>query len=330
MNLSTNYLGLKLKNPFMPGASPMPDSIGAVRRLEDAGAAAIVMHSLFEEQFTNEDRVLEDEIAKHLESNPEATSFLPIPTEFNLEPDEYLKQINQIKDAVDVPVIASLNGASLGGWMHYAKEIEQAGAHALELNFYHISTNVEETGMDVEKRACEILKSVKQNVKIPVAVKLSPFFSSLPNFTRQLVASGADGIILFNRFYQPDIDTEELDVLPTLQLSNSFELRLRLRWLAIMSASVPTSYACSGGAYTGHDAIKALMTGATVVQFVSSLLKNGPEYLSTILRDVEKWMEEHEYNSIDELRGCMSFKHCPDPLAYERGNYLRMLQGWKV
>jgi dihydroorotate dehydrogenase (fumarate) len=314
----------------MPGASPMPDSIGAVRRLEDAGASAIVMHSLFEEQFTNEDHVVQDEIDTHENSSSEATTFLPIPPEFNLEPSEYLEQIRSIKEALDIPVIASLNGATPGGWVRYATEIEQAGAAALELNFYHISTSADESGTDVEKRACDILKSVKESIKIPVAIKLSPFFSSLPNFSRQLVASGADGIILFNRFYQPDIDTEELDVLPTLQLSNSFELRLRLRWLAIMSASVPTDYACSGGAYTGHDAIKALMTGATVVQFVSSLLKNGPEYLTTIIKDVEKWMEEHDYQSVDQLRGCMSLKHCPDPLAYERGNYLRMLQGWKV
>lgn len=330
MNLSTTYLGLKLKNPFMPGASPMPDSIGAVRRLEDAGASAIIMHSLFEEQFSNEDRVVEDEIDTHENSSAEATTFLPIPPEFNLEPSEYLEQIRMIKEAIDIPVIASLNGATLGGWVRYATEIEQAGASALELNFYHISTSADESGNDVEKRACEILKAVRESIKIPVAVKLSPFFSSLPNFGRQLVAAGANGIILFNRFYQPDIDTEELDVLPTLQLSNSFELRLRLRWLAIMTASVPTDYACSGGAYSGHDAIKALMTGATTVQFVSSLLKNGPEYLTTIIKDVEKWMEEHEYQSVDQLRGCMSLKHCPDPLAYERGNYLRMLQGWKV
>ncbi|MEO7934053.1 MAG: dihydroorotate dehydrogenase-like protein [Chthoniobacterales bacterium] len=329
MNLSTNYLGLKLKNPLMPGASPLVDNLDTVRRLEDVGAAAIVMHSLFEEQITTEDRLYTENFEQHNNFFNEAQSFMPDPLEFALTPDHYLAQIARIKEAVQLPVIASLNGTTLGGWVNYAHLMEEAGADALELNFYFISTSPTESGGDVLKRATEILEAVKSNVTIPVAVKLSPFFTALPHIAQTLVNSGANGLVLFNRFYQPDIDIETLEVVPALRLSDSSELLLRLRWLAILSASVKTSYAVTGGVHLAKDAIKAIMTGADAVQMVSALLKRGPDWLGGVLDEMTSWLEEHEYESLDQLRGSMSLRHCPDPAAFERANYLRVLQGWR-
>lgn len=329
MNLRTKYLGLELKNPLMPGASPLVDNIDTVRRLEDAGAAAIVMHSLFEEQINNERDQYDWNYERHTGFFAEAQSFMPDPAEFELTPERYLAQIAKIKDAVDVPVIASLNGTSIGGWVGYARLMEEAGADALELNFYFLSTSPDESGADVVARATEILREVKGKIGIPVALKLSPFFSALPHVAQTLVTAGADGLVLFNRFYQPDIDIEALEVVPSLRLSDSSELNLRLRWLAILSASVETSYAATGGVHSAEDAIKALMAGAHAVQMVSALLKRGPNWLGGILSEMTRWMEEHEYESLDQLRGSMSLKHCPDPAAFERANYLRILQGWR-
>ncbi len=330
MNLGTRYLGLKLKNPFMPGASPLVDNLDNVRRLEDAGASAMVLHSLFEEQLSSEDRVVERHVERHALSFAEAPSFLPGGDEFALTPDSYLEHLRRIKEAVAVPVIASLNGVTQGGWVEYARLMEEAGADALELNYYHLSTDPREDALDVESRAVEILGAVKEGVSIPVAVKLSPFFSALPNFARRLEKAGAAGLVLFNRFYQPDINVEELDVTPTLSLSDPSELRLRLRWLAIVSASVECSLAASGGVHTGLDAVKAIMTGAHAVQLVSALLRHGPERLKTVLDETGRWLEEHEYESVEQLRGSMSLAHCPDPQAFERANYLRVLQGWRI
>ncbi len=330
MNLATNYLGLKLKHPLMPGASPMVDNLDIVRRLEDAGASAIVMHSLFEEQVALEERAYAHHVTRHEESFNEATTFLPDPDDFSLRPDDYLEQVRRIKETVDVPVIASLNSTSPGGWVEYAKLMQNAGADALELNFYFISTSPRESGGDVLARAVEVLTAVKATIGIPVALKLSPFFSSLPHFAENLVLHGADGLVLFNRFYQPDIDIEALEVVPTLRLSDSSELTLRLRWLAILSASVTTSYAVTGGVHTAEDAIKSIMAGAHAVQMVSALLKRGPEWLGGVLKDMTDWLEVHEYESIDQLRGSMSLRHCPDPAAFERANYMRILQGWRV
>jgi dihydroorotate dehydrogenase (fumarate) len=313
----------------MPGASPMVDDLDTVRVLEDAGASAIVMHSLFEEQIrqeAREARLLEG----HTESFPEAISYLPKPGIFALGPDEYLEQIQRIRGAVAIPVIASLNGTTPQAWVEYARLIQSAGAHALEVNFYYVSTDPLENGEDVERRTVETAEAVKAAVSIPVAVKLSPFYSSFANLASRLDSAGVDGLVIFNRFYQPDIDIEELEVLPTLQFSDSSELRLRLRWLAILRASVETSFAVSGGVHTATDAIKAIMAGADAVQMVSALLKHGPERLGEVLAEMTEWLEEHEYGSLEQLRGSMSLRHCPDPAAYERTNYLRVLQGWRV
>ncbi len=330
MNLATTYLGLPLKNPLMPGASPLTDDLDTVRRLEDAGAAAIVMHSLFEEQIELEERAVLQHVDRHEDSFSEAASFLAEPEDFTLSPDQYLAQLQRIKEAVAIPVIASLNGTSPGGWMDYARHMESAGADALELNYYDLPFDPAQTARQVESDALSILRSVRRSVSIPVALKVSPFFSSLPNFARRSAEAGATGMVLFNRFYQPDIDIENLEALPTLHLSNASELRLRLRWLAILHGSVEISLAASGGVHGAHDVIKALMAGADTVQMVSVLLKRGPEFLGTVLEDLVSWLDEHEYNSLDQLRGSMSLRNCPNPAALERANYMKILQGWRV
>ena len=329
MDLSTKYLGLNLPHPLMAGASPMVDEMDTVKRLEDAGCAAIVMHSLFEEQITREQLGTEMDMELHAEAFAEALSYFPQPKEYRLGPEQYLEQIRRIKAAVKVPVIGSLNGTSPAGWLSYAKLIEQAGADALELNVYYLATQAWETSETVERRTLEGLKAVKQAVKIPVAVKLSPFYSSLANLAKQLDDAGADGLVLFNRFYQPDIDVEELEVVPSLQLSDSSELLLRLRWLAILSGHFKGSLACSGGVHSHLDAIKAVMTGAHAVQLVSVLLKRGPEYLKTLREGMEKWLEEHDYGSLKQMHASMSHQKSPNPQALERANYMRILQGWK-
>ena len=330
MDLSTTYLGLPLKNPVMPGASPLVDKLDNVRRLEDAGAAAIVMHSLFEEQITN-DQIAEFAHTEHpAESFSEAVSYFPKMEDYCLGPDRYLNQISRIKQSVEIPVIGSLNGVSMGGWIDYAHLIEQAGADALELNVYYIATDPSEPGAAVEKRTLDILTAVKNSVSIPVAVKLSPFFSSPGYFAKQLDALGAAGVILFNRFYQPDIDIEELEATHRLDLSNSTELRLRLRWAAILHGHLKADIALSGGVHTMEDIVKAIMCGASVVQVVSCLLKYGPNHIAGLIAGLSRWLEEHDYESVDQMRGSMSLQHCPDPSVFERANYLRVLQLWKV
>lgn len=330
MNLQTNYLGLTLRNPLMPGASPMVDDLDLVRRLEDAGASAIVMHSLFEEQIELEQHGYATDVEGYSDSFNEALSFLPEADDFVFDTEQYLRQIQRIKSAVGVPVVASLNGTTIGGWTNLAVEMESAGADALELNYYHVPTDPAESGRLIENDAVTLLREVRRKVGIPVAMKLSPFFSSLPHLAVKLAGAGADGLVLLNRFYQPDIDLENLEALPTLQLSDSSELRQRLRWIAILFGRVETSLALSGGAHTAEDAIKAIMAGATVVQMVSALLRNGPEHIGVVLQKMRQWLEEHEYESLEQLRGSMSLRHCPDPAAYERANYMRVLQGWRV
>jgi len=329
MKLETNYLGLRLRNPLMPGASPMADNLDLVRRLEDAGAAAIVLHSLFEEQLVLEENAWMRDVERFEDSFSEASTFLQEPSDFSLTPEQYLEQIARIKEAVGVPVIASLNGISTGGWTKFSTQIEMAGADAIELNYYVLPSSPTQTAKILENDAIEILRSVRRNVGIPVALKISPFFSSLPNFTRRAADAGADGFVLFNRFYQPDIDIDEREVLSTLEFSTPAELRMRLRWLAILRGSVDVSLAASGGVHSAKDAIKALMAGADVVQIVSALLQHGPQRLGEILQDLTRWMEEHEYESVEQLKGSMSLQHCPDPSAFERTNYLRILQGWR-
>lgn len=330
MELKTTYLGLPLKNPVMPGASPLVDQLDNVRRLEDAGAAAIVMHSLFEEQITNDQLAEFAHTEKPAESFSEATSYFPRMEDYAFGPDRYLEQISRIKASVEIPVIGSLNGVSLGGWTDHARLIEQAGADALELNVYYVATDPDESGVAVQQRTLDILQAVKDSISIPVAVKLSPFFSSPGHFAKQLDALGAAGLILFNRFYQPDIDIEELEATHRLDLSNSTELRLRLRWAAILHGHLKADIAVSGGVHTTEDIIKAIMSGANVVQVVSSLLKYGPSHIGSLIAGLRNWLEDHEYESVDQMRGSMSLRHCPDPSVFERANYLRVLQLWKV
>jgi dihydroorotate dehydrogenase (fumarate) len=330
MDLTTEYLGLKLESPLMPGASPLADNLDLVRQLEDAGASAIVMHSLFEEQITREMTGNIYGVEAQAESSAEALSYFPKASEFSLGPDEYLDQLRGIVEAVDVPVIGSLNGITVAGWLDYAKQIEGAGASALELNVYYLATDSAEDGVAVERRTLEIVRAVRAAIEIPIAVKLSPFFSALPHFVGELKRAGADGVVLFNRFYQPDIDAANLEASPTLRLSDPAELLLRLRWLAIVSASVEIPLAVSGGVHSGLDAVKSVMAGASAVQVVSALLKKGPGFLKTIRIEMERWLAEHEYESLRQMRGNMSLARCPDPSAFSRANYMRILQGWRL
>jgi len=330
MNLATTYLGLELGHPFIAGASPMTEDLDTVKQLADAGAAAVVMHSLFEEQIVAEQRATHEALETPAESSAEALSYFPRPEQFKLGPDEYLEQIRKIKKAVDVPVIASLNGTTMGGWLDYAKMMEQAGADALELNVYYLATDPAVSGQDIEKRSIEMIGAVNSSVRIPIAVKLSPFFSSLPHFARQLDGLGVDGLVLFNRFYQPDINVDELEAVRSLELSSSDELLLRLRWLAILSGRIRASLAVTGGVHTALDAVKAVMAGAHAVQMVSALLKNGPAYLRKVRDQMADWMEQHEYDSLEQMRGSMNLSRSPDPSAYERANYMHILKSWRA
>ena len=329
MDLTTVYLGMALPHPLMTGASPLVDDLDTVRRLEDAGAAAIVMHSLFQEQ------IVDDEVRRHVhlaafeQSSAEALSYFPGAAEFELGPEEYLEHIARLKKAVRVPVVASLNGTTPESWVEYARLIEQAGADALEVNCYFLATDPIENGEDVERRTVQVAEAVRNAVKIPVAVKLSPFYSAFAHLARALDEAGADGIVLFNRFYQPDIDIENLEIQPSLHLSDSSELLLRLRWLAILSGRVNASLVVSGGVHSAVDAIKAVMAGADAVQMVSAILRHGPEHLTIVRDGMRRWLEQHEYETLADARGSMSHRHCPDPAALERANYMRILQSWR-
>ena len=330
MDLSTRYLGLKLSHPLMPGASPMVDDLDTVKRLEDAGASAIVMHSLFEEQIRREQMSAFVHTESHEQSFAEALSYFPASDAFALGPHEYLEQLRRIKAAVSVPVIASLNGYTLGGWLDYARLMQQAGADALELNVYQLATDPEESGQVMEERTIEMVRAVRGAVKVPLAVKLSPFYTALGHFARRLDEERVDGLVLFNRFYQPDIDIEELQVRRAVFLSHSSELPLRLRWLAIISGRVKASLAVSGGVHTVVDVIQSVMTGAHAVQIVSALLQRGPAYLANLRQELAEWLEKHEYESLRQMQGSMNLASCPDPRVYERANYMLMLQGWRA
>jgi dihydroorotate dehydrogenase (fumarate) len=329
MDLSTTYLGFELPNPLIPGAGPLADDLDTVRRLEDAGAAAIVMRSLFEEQIAFEEEATFALTEAHGYSHGEAGSYFPPPDTFALGPDEYLEHIRRIKGTVGVPVISSLNGATPGGWLRYARLMEEAGADALELNVYALATDAREDARTLEDRTIEMVREVRNTVRIPLAVKLSPFYTSFANFAHRLDEAGPGGLVLFNRFWQPGIDVEELEVRRELHLSDSSELPLRLRWLAILSGNVHAALAVTGGVHTVLDVLQAVMAGAHAVQMVSALLHHGPEYLAELRRELEQWLEEHEYGSLREMRGSMSLRSCPDPQAYERANYMLMLQSWK-
>jgi len=329
MDLSTTYLGLELPHPFMPGASPLVDDLDTVKRLEDAGAAAIVMHSLFEEQITREQLSTVLDMEMHADSYAEALSYFPEPKDFALGPEPYLDQLRRVKAAVGIPVIASLNGTSPAGWLDYARLIQEAGADALELNVYYLATHEWEPGEAVERRVLDVARTVKGAVSIPVALKLSPYYSSLTWLASELDKAGVDGLVLFNRFYQPDIDVANLETSPTLRLSDSSELLLRLRWLAILASKLKGSLAASGGVHTAVDAVKAIMAGADAVQVVSALLVNGPEYLEVLRAGLTAWMEEHEYGSLEQMHGSMSHANSPNPEAIERANYMKILQSWR-
>jgi dihydroorotate dehydrogenase (fumarate) len=328
MDLKTPYLGLQLANPIVSGSCPLGASLDTIRHLEDAGAAAVVLPSLFEEEIMGAVRAqLEMESAGA--GFAEASSYIPNPDGYHVGPDKYLDHLRAAKEAVSIPIIASLNGTTPGGWTGYAKKMQDAGADALELNTYYLATDAAESGNDVEKRTLDIVAAVKEAVSVPVAVKLSPFFSSLANFAQQLKEKGADGLVLFNRFYQPDLDIEELDVVPNLRLSTADELRLRLRWLAILSSQVELSLAATGGAHSAVDVIKAVMAGAHSVQMVSALLIHGPEHITRTLEAIDFWLNEHEYESLEQMQGSMNMDKVPDAAKLTRANYMKMLDSWQ-
>ena len=328
MNLATKYLGLTLRNPLVPAAGPLAENVSTVRQMEDAGASAVVLHSLFEEQIRHEAEELDHFLAYGTESFAEAVTYFPKAEEYKLGPEEYLAHLGKLKESVDIPVIASLNGATVGGWVDYAKQIEQAGADALELNIYLIAADPKLSSTDLERRYLEILQAVRGAVKIPIAVKLSPFFSAMASMARWLDEAGADGLVLFNRFYQPDIDLETLEVVPNLVLSGPFEMRLPLRWIAILYGHIGCSLAGNRGVSTGEDIIKMVMAGADVTQVCSVLLREGVGHLTAMLNDVQRWMAEHEYESVAQMKGSMSQKACADPTAFERANYVKVLHSY--
>jgi dihydroorotate dehydrogenase (fumarate) len=329
MDLTTRYLGLSLKNPIVPSASPLSHSLDTMKRLEDAGAAAIVMYSLFEEQISHEAAELAHYLSHGTESYAEAVSYFPDPGEFKTGPDEYLEQVRKAVRSLDIPVIGSLNGVSTGGWIDYAKKIEEAGADALELNVYYIPTEAKMSAAEVEEMYIKVLKAVKASIHIPVAIKLSPFFSSMANMAARLDAAGADGLVLFNRFYQPDIDLEKLDVSPSVILSTPQAMRLPLRWVAILYGKVKASLGATSGIHSAEDVLKILMAGADVAMMCSALLKHGPEHVGTVLKDLQQWMHDHEYTSVAQMKGSMSHKSVAEPAAFERANYMKVLQSYR-
>lgn len=328
MDLSTRYMGLELKNPLIASAGPLSRSADLVKRLEDAGVAAVVMHSLFEEQLAHEAGELEHLLSVGVESFPEALNYFPRGFEAPLGPDEYLAHIARLKESVDIPIIASLNGSTVGGWTGYARRFEDAGADAIELNIYHVAADPDIDGVEVENRYVDILDAVKSVVARPVAVKLGPFFSSFAHMARRLDLAGADALVLFNRFYQPDIDLDALEVTPDLQLSRPYDLRLPLRWIAILRGRIGASLAATGGVHSAADVFKLVMAGADATQMCSALLKRGPQEAGVILRQMQAWMEEKEYASLEDMKGCLSQSACPDPAAFERANYMKTLHSY--
>jgi dihydroorotate dehydrogenase (fumarate) len=329
MDLTTTYLGRKLKNPLVVSASPLSRSLDNIRRLEDAGAAAVVLFSLFEEEILHETRELDHYLTYGTESFAEALSYFPEPQEFYLGPEEYLEHIRQAKAAVDIPIIGSLNGVSPGGWINYARKIETAGADALELNLYYIPTDPALSSDDIERMYLNTLKAVKGSVSIPVALKLSPFFSAMANMARQFDAAGADALVLFNRFYQPDIDLENLEVVPNVILSTPQAMRLPLRWIAILYGKIKADLAATSGIYTAPDVLKMLMAGANVTMMTSTLLRYGIRHISKVLEEMIVWMEAHEYESVQLMQGSMSQKAVAEPAAFERANYIKALHSFR-
>jgi dihydroorotate dehydrogenase (fumarate) len=331
MNLKTEYLGLKLRTPLVPSASPLSESLDNIKRMEDAGASAVVLHSLFEEHITFERHRLHHHFTHGTDSYAEALTYTPDMNVLAVGPESYLDEIVAAKDATALPIIASLNGSTLGGWTDYAKRIQEAGADALELNIYWIPTDPDLTGSEVEMRYRQIVAQVKETVSIPVAVKLSPYFSNVANMAKLMVEAGAKGLVLFNRFYQPDIDLENLDVTPNILLSTPMAMRLPLRWIAILRDRVKVDLAATGGVHRVGDVVKLLMAGADVTMLCSALLRYGIEHLTVLERDLVEWLEQHEYESVAQLKGSMSQKKCADPTAFERAQYVRGIStSWRI
>lgn len=328
-DLKTKYLGLELKNPLVASSSPLSTTLDGIKRLEEAGASAVVLFSLFEEQLLQESNSLDHFLAQGTDSFGEALSYFPQAENYHLGPDAYLELIRKARASVGIPLIASLNGVSKGGWTEYAKAIAEAGASALELNVYYVPTNPAINGAEVETMYRDVVAEVKSHVNIPVAVKLSPYFSSTAHMAQQMVDAGASGLVLFNRFYQPDFDLDKLEVQPRLVLSTSEELRLPLRWIAILYGRIAADFAITSGVHTHLDVIKSMMAGARVTMMASELLKNGVGRIGEILTQLQAWMEEFEYESVQQMQGSMSQKNVAEPAAFERANYMRMLQSWR-
>jgi dihydroorotate dehydrogenase (fumarate) len=329
MDLTTNYLGLTLKNPIVPSSSPLSRHISTLRRIEDAGAGAVVLYSLFEEEINMESRTLNEYLVQGTEIYPESITFFPeAPSYRMVGPEAYLEHIQRAKEALDIPVIASLNGVSTGGWIEYARKIEEAGADALELNIYYIPTHLELSGPEVEQIYIDVLRDVRANVTIPVAMKLSPYFSAMANMAKRLADGGADGLVLFNRFYQPDLDLENLEVVPHLVLSHSYEMRLPLRWIAILYGRVSADLALTTGVHTIEDVLKGIAAGASVCMTASELLQNGIGRIGELLADLALWLVENEYESLEQLRGSLSQVNVPAPAAFERANYIQVVSSY--
>jgi dihydroorotate dehydrogenase (fumarate) len=328
MDLSTTYLGLELDNPLVAGASPLSRSLDSARRLEDAGMAALVMYSLFEEELLNEQQALDHFMHARDIGFAEATTPLEVPDGYHSGLDDYLEHLHRLKQSLHVPVIASLNGISAGGWVENGRKLQEAGADALELNTYYIAADAAESGAEVEARYIDLLTELRQHVTIPIAVKLSPQFSSLAELAQRLATAGADGLVMFNRFYQPDIDLETLEVIPSLQLSTPDDLLLRMRWIAMLRGRVDLSLAATGGVHDAEQALKVLLAGADVAQMCSALLQHGPGRLNDVLHDLTSWLEEHEYDSLRQMIGSVSQQKTSDPAAFERANYMKVLDSY--
>ncbi len=329
IDLSTTYLGLKLKNPLVASASPLSKKIEQVRHMEEAGIAAVVMYSLFEEQIIHESLELDHYLTRSADAFAEALTYLPDIGPYNLLPDKYVENVEKLKKAVNIPVIGSLNGVSKGGWIRYARRIQEAGADALELNLYFIPTDPAISAQELEDTQIDLVANVKSSIKIPLAVKLSPFYTSLPHFVKRLAAAGADGLVLFNRFYQPDFDIEELNIAHTLDLSTPAELRLPLRWIALLHGHVHVDFALTSGVHSANEVIKAMMAGAKVSMMASKLLDSGIGAVSNTISELKNWMEEREYTSIQQMQGSMSQKAVAEPSAFERANYMKVLSSFR-
>ena len=328
MDLTTTYLGFKLKNPIVASSSPLWESVSNIRALEDSGVSAVVLPSIFEEQLLVEGEHLNRDLARGTESFGEALSYFPVLNDYNLGPAGYLELIHKAKSAVSIPVVASLNGTSRGGWLQYARDAQQAGCDAIELNFYSLVTDPLRTSVQVENDYCDLVRELKNSLRVPVAVKLSHFLTAPANLAGQLDVAGANALVLFNRFYQPDFDIEQMEVIPRLALSHSQELLLRLHWVAIIYGRVQSDLAITGGVHTAEDVIKSMMAGAKVAMMTSALLQKGVRHASSVIADLVRWMEEHQYASIQQMRGSMSYRSAPDPAAFERVNYMRTLSSY--